>query len=136
VKVHYLMLASSGALICIACLVSVGEYIADSSLTWVALVPSSSRWGRLSPLSPSSSEPGPPSFPGEQDEYTLLSSFKRLSSPSTLFRRASKTSVFGPRFLGTASGDHHQYSFSAVQRITITINARTLENLTSLTSRP
>jgi hypothetical protein len=30
-------------------------------------------------------------------------SFSLASNPSTLFKRASKTSVFGPRFLGTAS---------------------------------
>lgn len=30
-------------------------------------------------------------------------SFKRFSRPSTLFSSASKTSVFGPRFFGTAS---------------------------------
>ena len=34
----------------------------------------------------------------------------RFSSPSTLLRSASSTSVFGPRFLGTASGRHLQLS--------------------------
>lgn len=36
-------------------------------------------------------------------EFDFFSSFNLFSRPSTLFRRASRTSVFGPRFFGTAS---------------------------------
>lgn len=39
-------------------------------------------------------------------ESGLSSVRSRFSKPSTRFSRASRTSVFGPRFLGTASGDH------------------------------
>lgn len=43
--------------------------------------------------------------PGEDDGCSLSAffSFSLASNPSTLFKRASKTSVFGPRFFGTAS---------------------------------
>lgn len=36
----------------------------------------------------------------------LPSETSRFSRPSTRFRRASRTSVFGPLFFGTASGRH------------------------------
>ncbi len=36
----------------------------------------------------------------------FFDSFNRCSRPSTRFSRASKTSVFGPRFFGTASVNH------------------------------
>lgn len=42
----------------------------------------------------------------DEDDGCSLSaffSFSLASNPSTLFKRASKTSVFGPRFFGTAS---------------------------------
>lgn len=35
-------------------------------------------------------------------------SFKRASSPSTLFSSASRTSVFGPLFFGTASAERNE----------------------------
>lgn len=68
---------------------------------------------------PASSAEGPPSSPLDDGSrgaiICLLSdvvlrgsvffSFSRCSRPSTLFRRASSTSVFGPLFLGTASAD-------------------------------
>ena len=38
-----------------------------------------------------------------EGEIGLFSSRSCFSSPSTRIRRASKTSVFGPRFFGTAS---------------------------------
>lgn len=73
-------------------------------------------------------------------------SFSLASSPSTLFNRASKTSVLGPRFFGTASGQrkwaHNQfllYSYFVDPgleppiQIEHTIDARALENLTGLT---
>jgi hypothetical protein len=40
------------------------------------------------------------------DEDFCCSSFSRCSSPLTRFRSASRTSVFGPRFFGTASDNH------------------------------
>jgi hypothetical protein len=36
-------------------------------------------------------------------EFDFFSSFSLFSNPSTLFSKASNTSVFGPRFFGTAS---------------------------------
>lgn len=36
-------------------------------------------------------------------EVDFCSSFRRFSSPLTRFRRASRTSVLGPRFFGMAS---------------------------------
>jgi hypothetical protein len=36
-------------------------------------------------------------------ECDFFSSFSLLSKPSTLFSKASNTSVLGPRFFGTAS---------------------------------
>lgn len=40
---------------------------------------------------------------GDVGETGLCSSRNLFSSPSTRFNRASRTSVLGPRFLGTAS---------------------------------
>jgi hypothetical protein len=76
-----------------------GEYIAVSD----AKVCVSSWGGRdfESPSELSLSATDPPSLAfGECD---FFSSFNRFSNPSTLFNNASNTSVFGPRFFGTAS---------------------------------
>lgn len=42
-------------------------------------------------------------FSGEVGEMGFFSSWSLFSNPSTLLSRASRTSVLGPRFLGTAS---------------------------------
>lgn len=68
------------------------------------------------------------------------------SSPSTRFRRASSTSVFGPRFLGTASGSGDMWvsDFSVLDtscseaedpNVRHTINTGTLEDLACLARR-
>lgn len=87
---------------------------------------------------------------------SCFSSLRRRSRPSTRFRSASRTSVFGPRFLGTASGRWslavcgHAVSYRASCRLCfrdivmqlayaegyLTIYTGTLEDLAGLTSRP
>lgn len=70
-------------------------------------------------------------------------SLSLASSPSTRFRRASSTSVFGPRFLGTASGPEGicvsdlvvldmLCSERSYPKARHTIDTRTLEDLTGL----
>lgn len=76
----------------------VGEYTAVSEAKI-----SASSWGLLgleSPLVLALSVVDSSSLLGECD---FFSSFSLFSRPSTLFNKASKTSVFGPRFFGTAS---------------------------------
>lgn len=81
-------------------LIGVGEYTAVSE----AIISASScgLFGLLesTPLGLALSAFDPPSLLGEFD---FFSSFNRFSKPSTLFNNASRTSVFGPRFFGTAS---------------------------------
>jgi len=75
----------------------VGEYTADS--LGMFAVSSCGRLGFVSLLGLSLS----PAEPSLLSELDFFSSFNRLSNPSTRFNKASNTSVFGPRFFGTAS---------------------------------
>jgi hypothetical protein len=87
-------------------LIGVGEYTAVSDA-----MTSASSWGLfnlVSLLGLALSVVEPPSLLGEFD---FFSSFSLFSKPSTLFKRASKTSVFGPRFFGTASNVWSVYMF-------------------------
>jgi hypothetical protein len=69
----------------------------------------------------------------------LPSETKRFSRPSTRFKRASRTSVLGPLFLGTASGRGCQSMFGCtrvVLRVEHTVYTRAVEHLTGFTGRP
>jgi hypothetical protein len=89
------------------CLIGVGEYIAESSSPLADIFDMFevfvSSFVRMFVPDLSSPESPPFSLSGDRDAFAFFSSFNRLSSPSTLFKSASRTSVFGPRFLGTAS---------------------------------
>lgn len=66
-------------------------------------------------------EIGAKSLGASRDVGDVCSAFFSLSlasSPSTRFSRASSTSVFGPRFLGTASVKpmHHQSTTNVMMR--------------------
>jgi len=68
----------------------------------------------------------------------LPSETKRFSRPSTRFKRASRTSVLGPLFLGTASGSGCQSMFGCtrvVLRVEHTVYTRAVEHLTGFTGR-
>lgn len=79
-------------------LIGVGEYTAVSDAS--VCVSTCGRRGLDSPFELSLSAPDPLSAFGELD---FFSSFNLFSNPSTRFNKASNTSVFGPRFFGTAS---------------------------------
>jgi hypothetical protein len=76
----------------------VGEYTAVSE----AII-SASSWGRLGLMSPLGLALSAVEAASLLGEFDFFSSFSLFSKPSTLLSRASKTSVLGPRFLGTAS---------------------------------
>lgn len=64
---------------------------------------------------------------------------RRFSRPSTRFKRASRTSVFGPLFLGTASAADCQRVLHAAERDSFmaehTVDTRAIEHLTCFTGR-
>lgn len=71
----------------------------------------------------------------------FFSSWSLFSSPSTRLRRASRTSVLGPRFFGIASDESVGWSVIRIwrgvwatypQRCALTINAWALEDLAGL----
>lgn len=74
---------------------------------------------------------------GEVGDIGFFSSCSRFSKPSTLFRRASSTSVLGPRFLGTASGADGIRIGKELRDTTtaeLTVDTRALEDLAGLTA--
>lgn len=85
-------------------LIGLGEYTAVSEA--IISVSSCGRFG-FDSSSFALSVVDPTSLLGDVD---FFSSFNLFSSPSTLFNNASKTSVFGPLFLGTASSERQSSS--------------------------
>lgn len=72
---------------------------------------------------------------GEVGEMGFFSSCNLFSNPSTRFNKASSTSVFGPRFLGIASGTSQPGDRPWRQAAgRFTIDAGTLKDLACLTT--
>lgn len=94
----------------VAYLESIDEKMARSSLSWLASLGPACCSGLSSVFVPvvavgdtDSSEILVGGFSEVEASGSVFFSFSRASSPSTLFSKASKTSVLGPLFFGTAS---------------------------------